>query len=296
MYDCIRIVSWGGHGDALLATPVFRALKEQRPERELIVYCSSESHYNIYLHNPHIDVLKPPGQRARLERWFLERALRIKFETPAYGLLHPSLFYSVGASHIIAEMFGIALAQENVQIFLTEREEEAARALIASCPAPVAIHPSAKCSPNKLWPMERWAELVGRNPEYTFVQLGDSADTLVPGAKDLRGISLRLAFGVVKWVRGFVGLDSVLAHATDAFGTPAVVLFGPSTPAVWGHGHNRNLHVKMPCTPCIEILASRSCPYGLSCMKAISVADVERELNELMSKAAELETPKAAGM
>ena len=284
MRNCIRIVTWGGLGDVLLATPTLRALKEREACGKLIVYCLSWPHYEIYLHNPYIDILRPPGMLNRFERQLMKRFRLFRLDTPAYGLLHPSLLYTTRASEIIGEMFDVDTKDKRLMLFLTEEEQQIARQLITPYKVPVAIQIIGRCSKNKLWPHSNWTELVRRNPQYTFIQLGTSEEPLINGVVDLRGLPLRISLGVLKWVRSFVGIDSVLAHATNVFGTPGVVIFGPSTPIVWGHPNNKNLFAGLPCAPCIEILASAPCPYALPCMTTISTATVERALREQVAK------------
>jgi ADP-heptose:LPS heptosyltransferase len=282
----IRIVSCGGVGDALLTTPLFCAIKEQLPGSRTIVYSLYDQHYDVFLNNPYIDRLKKPGRLAKTEMSYLNRFKLVNFFNPDYGNLRPSLFYKMNATEIIAEMFGVTLQRKQVMVFLTREEEEIGRRLVSQYSKPVAIHVTARCSGNKHWPMSHWTELVRRNPQYTFLQLGGQGDELIPGAVDLRVKlpPLRAQFAVLKYVRAFVGVDSSFAHATNAFGTPGVVLFGPSSPLVWGHSNNRNLHLGLSCAPCLEILQGTPCPYGTPCMSGISVSEVEQALEQQLAR------------
>lgn len=85
-------------------------------------------------------------------------------------------------------------------------------------------------------------------------------------------------FALLKGASGFVGVTSSFSHATNAFGTPGVVLFGPSAPEVWGHANNVNLSRNLPCAPCIDVLHNAPCPYGAECMQTITVAQVQEAL------------------
>jgi ADP-heptose:LPS heptosyltransferase len=298
----VRIVSWGGLGDVLLTTPIFRAIKEQWPGSRTIVYSTNYGHYDILLNNPYIDRLKAPKlSRAEI---LLARKLRLaelhrgpyrllkpslfrplKAHLPAYSILKPGLFYTKNATEIIAEMIGITLEQKDVMLFLTRNEEEIGRQLVASYDTPIAIHITSNTTRNQHWPLSYWAELVSRNPKYTFIQLGLPTEEVIPRTIDLRGkISLRVAFAVLKHVKAFVGVVSVFAHATNAFGTPGVVFYGPSSPLVWGHHNNRNLDLGLACSPCVDILGPCPCPYGAPCMSGISVREVELALEQLLGE------------
>jgi len=277
----IRIMPSGGIGDAVLTTPLFRAIKEQLPGSRIIVYTHGRSFYDVFLNNPYIDKLRRPGRLTNTEVLFLKKFRSAEFFRPTYGNLYPSIFYSKNATEIIAEMFGITLKYKNVMIFLTREEEEIGKHLVSQYSTPVAIHVTAKCSRNKHWPISQWTELVRRNPKYTFLQLGLHDDELIPGVVDLRGkFPLRAQFAILKYVKSFVGVDSSFSNATNAFGTPGVILYGPTNPMVWGHANIHNLYLGLSCSPCIDILGTAPCPYRAPCMSDISILGVERALEQ----------------
>jgi hypothetical protein len=79
---------------------------------------------------------------------------------------------------------------------------------------------------------------------------------------DLRGeTSVRESVALLRHALAFVGVVSFLAHATNATGTPAVVLFGPSAPNVWAHPNQMVINKSLRCAPCIDTLAGHPCPY-----------------------------------
>ena len=267
-------------GDLLLLTPVFPALKKKYPQSRIIVYCRLRSRMDVFRNNPYIDRLLYMSPFFRTSLMVLHRHFRgIKLYNPEYGQLRPGLFCRKHASEIIAEeFFGIQLEDNRAQIYLTLSEERTAMEELSRYNRPVMIHPGTVSTANKMWPLPRWEELVKRMPEYTFIQLGLPTEDRVEGAVDLRGTSFREALGLIKHARGFVGIDSSFAHATSAFGIPGVVLFGPSTPDVWGHPNNVNIYGRQRCSPCIELLSDIKCPYDKICMSVITVDEVVEAL------------------
>lgn len=282
----IRIVSWGGLGDALLVTPSFRQLKVQYPGCRITVYCTATSHFEIYRHNPDIDVLKRLGPFAFASYldWCLYRLGRRKFQAVNYGYLRPGLFYKKGAAEIIAEMLGVVPEDKKPVIFLTPAEEASAQTIVSQFRNPVAINPSALSSANKEWSLANWEAVIRQTPDVTFIQIGLQSEPLLAGAVDVRGrYSLRELMAVMKYVRGYVGLDSFWGHVAAAWQVPAVILFGPSNPAVWGHLRHTNLYAGLSCSPCIDILLNAPCPYGKKCMQAITVEAVRQALTEKLA-------------
>jgi heptosyltransferase-2 len=135
---------------------------------------------------------------------------------------------------------------------------------------PTAIHPGSG-SVRKSWPADRWIELIGRLDRPILLVLGEaelgtwnapllarlrSAD----GGRISRGNLLQNAssWGIeiaanpplpelaaaLAGCRRFIGHDSGVSHLAAAVGTPAVLLFGPTDPAMWAPpgGHVRVIH------------------------------------------------------
>jgi ADP-heptose:LPS heptosyltransferase/SAM-dependent methyltransferase len=136
----------------------------------------------------------------------------------------------------------------------------------------------------KCWPLEHWAGLVSelraRLPDLLLVQLGAGKSRHIPGVDvDLVGrTTLHEAAWILKQAALHVDTDSGLAHLSRALHTPAVVLFGPTDAAYYGHACNTNLAAGT-CGNCwwsTPDWLSR-CPRGLArpaCMESIAPAAV----------------------
>jgi ADP-heptose:LPS heptosyltransferase len=292
-----RILTWGGIGDVLLMTPAFRALKQRDSDCRIYVYCVAKPHIEALKENRYIDHLRlisawekilynfitrfgmAASHKRRKTGPLYKRLMSLKGQVLDYGNLKPSLFYSKNAAEIIGEMLGVEIDDPRPNCFLTDGEEMEGRKIVSKYANPVAIQVYGKGSSNKNWEIEKWEKLILSNPHYNFLQLGMPNEELVKGAEDFRGTTLRQAFAIVKAANAFVGVDSAFAHAATAFRTPAVVLFGASTPVIWGHGVNQNIFKAPRCSPCLDLLFSDPCPYGKLCMSSIAVSDVERALS-----------------
>ena len=124
------------------------------------------------------------------------------------------------------------------------RASDDIRSLPSDCTL-VAIHPGsgglAKC-----WPAERYAALIerlaerGYRPVVTFGPADDPVRCrILPRIKtrDALIVENRSLFDMaVLYVRcqAMIGNDSGLTHLAASLGTPAIALFGPTDPAVWG--------------------------------------------------------------
>jgi ADP-heptose:LPS heptosyltransferase len=116
------------------------------------------------------------------------------------------------------------------------------------------VHPGA-AYPARRWPAERWAAvaraeheqgrrvlITGRADELTLAELvgrgaGLPAASVYAGRTDV--IELAALVGAAGRV---VCGDTGVAHLATALGTPSVVLFGPTSPAIWGPPSDRPQH------------------------------------------------------
>lgn len=278
MKRVIRLITWGGIGDVILATPAIAAIKQRHPRSRLVVYCNRRTHFEVLLGNPNIDRLRMVRPLrfmailAALRRWFVgQRELSM-----SYGSMSPNTLNHLHASVLIGRMLGVELKGQRCELFLTERERQWAGAQLAGHANPVVLHASTHFAvDSRNWQAYKWASVVHELPQCTFIQVGKASEPPVFGALDFRGkTTLRQAFALISQAKLLVGIDSAMAHAATALRIPAVVLFGPSSVVAFGHPSNQNVHRKLRCAPCFDEIFSAPCPYGVECMRAIQVSEV----------------------
>jgi len=102
-----------------------------------------------------------------------------------------------------------------------------------------AIHPGSG-SPRKNWPRARWLELVDRLDRPTLLVLGEAERDWLPASRQAdprlhpaRDLPLPTLAAALARCRLFLGHDSGVSHLAAAVGTPCLLLFGPTDPAVW---------------------------------------------------------------
>jgi ADP-heptose:LPS heptosyltransferase len=110
-------------------------------------------------------------------------------------------------------------------------------------PGAVVVHPGA-ASPARRWPAQHWAGVArvlcaaGRDVVVTGTPAEARLTAAVAepsGARNLAGRTglLDLA-ALVASARLVLSGDTGMAHLATAYGVPSVVLFGPTSPALWG--------------------------------------------------------------
>lgn len=263
----------------LLGTPAIKALKQKYPSHSIFIYCLRKAQADVYRNNPYVAKVKTASFIYMPLDYLLYYLKLTKFHLTTYGSLLPSLYYEKNATEIIAEMLDVTLEDKRVQVWLTEDEEIWAKDFTSQYKKPVVIHISSLTSQNQEWPVGNWEQFVDELPECTFIQIGLSNEVPIKGTIDLRGkTTFRQALALLKYSMSFVGVVSAFSHATNAFNLPGVVLFGASSPKIWGHENNINLYTNLPCSPCIDLLYNSSCPYDKRCMTSITVLDVKKAL------------------
>jgi ADP-heptose:LPS heptosyltransferase len=123
----------------------------------------------------------------------------------------------------------------------TEAERAKARELTDRLPAAfLAVHPGSG-SPTKNWPPTAFTELIAsQSGGRPWLLIQGPADTTpaeplaqVPAAVRATELPPRVLGTVLSLAGLYVGNDSGVSHLAAAWGAPAVVLFGPTDPAVW---------------------------------------------------------------
>ena len=157
---------------------------------------------------------------------------------------------------------------------------------------PFAVIHCGPSWPVREWPAAAWTALVQELKAHGLahvvqlgssrhVQMGESADNTVPGTVSfVDELSLAESFALLSRARLLVGIDSGLLHAAACLRTPAVGLFGPTSPQfrfardsscafVLGRVECQGCHHRRP-----RLHWMTGCPHEIKCMREIPVGEV----------------------
>jgi len=156
--------------------------------------------------------------------------------------------------------------------------------------------------PLRMWPVERFAELVQRllaaDPRTLVVLMGiaegaDAARLITTAAADPRCIDFvgrtRTLTDVIELFHQshlLITNDSGPAHFATLTAIKSVTLFGPETPVLYGTlgEHAVDLYANLACSPCLSALNHRNSPCtDNQCLKAITVDLVFAETRRLLA-------------
>ncbi len=246
-------------GDCVLTTPALHLLKQYRPDLSVGVVCDPALR-ELFERNPDVDQILDPAVRA--VRGF-RPALCVNFHggtrsarlcllsgaahRAGYDMLRFQGIYNIHiptAQRILAEDRPVHTAEHmaSAMFYLGVPPAEVPRASLYPPPgrsasasaAPYAVFHPAASRIDKMWPLERFRSLAESLP-FEPVFIGGPADDLSSFSpwRAVTGASLGEVGRLIRDASLFVGNDSGPAHMAAALGTPAVVLFGPSSVETW---------------------------------------------------------------
>jgi ADP-heptose:LPS heptosyltransferase len=282
----IFFLPWGGYGDILLATPTLKKLRDTYPEAR--IYCH-DGRKDILCHNPCIDRFIPTFPARLFPKKIFEAAANNLHADPmifypSYGYLKPSLALPQRhAIDIIGDMAGLPVEHGAMRVDFSGTELDYARRFARDIKKPFVLLQTASRSPGRVWPRERWAEVVRflDSCATAAVLVGREYEEPIPGAVSLLGgTTILQALALLTEAKFFLGVDSVFQHAACALKVPAGVLFGSSSPAVWGYKSHINLFKNLSCQPCID-KPETNCTKQ-QCMLQISAEEVIEKMRSLL--------------
>jgi len=252
------IIQDGGVGDAICATPMIKSAKKAFPDKVIVV---GSSHAEVLENNPDIDHLYHLGAPGDLfEKWvkplkhFGSVIKRDIYNSCAHKLFPGPL------SMIWCHLYGVPFENDDVKVYLTDKEDEEAKKFLSTFPRPVILvhgtgakltfNPSVQITPNKDWFFDYWQVLVGQlAKDFDVIQVGGKEEPLIPGVTTylVGNTSLRQTAALLKNCLTYVSIDSFVGHCGPAVGKSGIVLFGRSNPYIAGHKTNLNLWVKNSC-------------------------------------------------
>jgi ADP-heptose:LPS heptosyltransferase len=177
------------------------------------------------------------------------------------------------------------LALEKVKSVLTLKNLDLASLIL--------IHPGPSWTV-KEWPHENWTRLIASLRENGFTNIaqlgvgrymnfGKVEVPVIPGAVSLvDAFTIEESIAIIAQAKLFIGIDSGLLHIAAGTRTPAVGLFGSTSPQfLYAPSMLKNFIVStVECTGCHYRLPRlhwiTGCPYDIKCMKTLGMEEVLR--------------------
>ena len=188
------------------------------------------------------------------------------------------------------------------------RAEEALRRYNLSGAELAAVVPGGGASwgPNakyKQWPARSFAQAADhlvKERQLKVLLVGDASEEILckevasrmssAPAAIIQVPSLMTLAGILRRCRLVLGNDGGTLHLAEAVNTPAVSIFGPVDPAVYGPPPGSGIHrvavKRLACRPCYRSFRFPPCPWDNACLKDLEVAAVTAAADELLVQGA----------
>ena len=258
-----------GLGDELMCLPVFEEIKRRNPGCRITFVTRQPDFFRRQAHVDEV-VKATPGLRA----------LRL-----TYGPIVPPRRPLIS---LMAECVGIRarfprIPQPRVN------PSEAVKRMIEGLPRPLlVVQPLASgWTTNKNWPLPYWKECardlaaqfhvveVGTEPVLPAEEMGSRFSSMA-GRTSLDDLAY-----IISRADLFIGPSSSGMHLANAYGIPALIIFGGyESPGGYEYENVRPLYSPVPCAPCWR----QTCPYELKCLHAIQPGTVVAEALRLLGR------------
>ena len=281
----------GHYGDALINSPAIEGLREKYPHAKIFSN-NVKCFVDIYENNPRLDGFVSSPEEVFVDKEFMQRRAANDFSRDevlvltCYLKTKPTLHRVVlPAVDFVCRIVKVTPESNRIRIYLSSEDETFAKGFYKKNRQKTVIFHNRKFlyAPQKEWYNEKWAEVIDyiNRCGHQVIQVGIHDDPYIEGAIDLRDqTTIREAFALLKYADCFLGLDPVFNHASNAFLKPSVVLFGSTTPEVWGYDHNINIYKGLKCQPCWDLLGNKC--HVRKCMAQITVDDVIEAITRII--------------
>jgi len=283
-----------GMGDIICTVPAARGLMQRHPGATFIYNCHRDFAAVPKLAGltDRVTTLEPIGL---VGHWY--RFLLGGFYHFAHGDDTPGMVASEPMVAEFCRQFNLPVTEEHPQITAGAAAQEKVRALLAQKKLDVdrlvLIHPGPSW-PVKECPREQWTALVAALRERGFTSVaqlgvgrymnfGKVAVEPIPGVVSLVDeLSIEDCFAVIGRAKLFIGIDSGLLHIAACTRTPAVALWGPTSPQFFYAAAVRKDFVvsDVECQGCYHRLPRlhwvTGCPHDIRCMRTLPVENVLR--------------------
>ena len=190
--------------------------------------------------------------------------------------------------HVIAqicEAYGIKDPDLKCELFLTSQELSVVNDILLNILENdyVVIEPHSKTNytPNRLYPLEKWQEVVDSLSKYiSVVQIGQKTDEVLENCIDLTGsTTFREAAGLIQNAKMFIGSEGGLMHVANAMNTVSLIIVtGYQHPKMTCYPENINMWINNGHGPCG---LKTSCP---ECLSAVSEHDPAKIVDAVINK------------
>lgn len=258
MKNRVLIKVMGGIGDVLLILPSIKKLN-LKYDIDILLRNHNKSDiedftYDICKHNPYINKFVEHQEYVYLPNKKYDKVLMSAsfYLDQDVTLINPKPRYE-----LVAEQLHVSDVNPlDIDIFLQHDEEQKAKETLSKYNKTILIQ-ACRLRENftnegKTIPKYAWEDIIQAFPDYTFIQVGTSKDSIpldnVVSLVDKT--TIRESIALLKFVDYYILPDSYLNHAAGGMNKNGISIFGSTSPYVYGYSCSKNFWFGPNCSPC----------------------------------------------
>jgi ADP-heptose:LPS heptosyltransferase len=285
---------WGGIGDMLCSFPAVQELIKRHPGRVCIYNCPADFQCLPGLAGLPVRTTTTPyiGLVRYWYGWLLKKFYAFDYRDEIPGVTPTEMLIQE-----FAHTHGVMVPNDHPRLkinpatFAALNKALARHGSVAEARPRIVIHPGPSWRV-KEWPDSAWSTLVQQLHEHGYTaifQLGinkhlnyaTAQAAQIPGVISLvDALPLEETIALISQADLFIGIDSGLLHAAASVETPAVSVWGPTSPLMLFSRNDARSFVTsgVTCQGCQHRFPrlhwATGCPNDIQCMKSISVEEV----------------------
>ena len=215
-------------GDLIMATPMLEELRNKYPNRNITVYHPLGK--EVLTDNPNIDIVCKNAFDA-------QRTHRIEESVYGWAAKHNFTGHLCNA---YCKFTGVPEIENPIPKLYGVTPSDRFNNYVVICPTSNAkVYDFSEYSATKHWDQGRWNELIWWMKEQYGVEIVHLSGDEVPETYDnttlVNDVGFREAFSIIAGARCVVSIDTMGHHAATALDVPNVVMWGRTSPAVYGY-------------------------------------------------------------
>lgn len=247
----------GGLGKVLNSTAVAKCIKNNFPERKLIVVCP---YSDVYINLPFVDRVYTLGSTSYFYQTYIENQDSLIFANEPY-MTTDHIHKRLPLIESWCKMYGLKYNQEQPELIFNSVQKEISRNVWKKNDKPImVIHTNggliSENAPQYLWARDmpfNVAEAIVKRyvKDYTIYQCTKMNSRKLEGVNVIEW-NQKMRLSTMEYLSILIHsdkrvlIDSCLQHAAKALGLPSVVLWNATDSCVFGYSENINIKTKKP--------------------------------------------------
>jgi GT2 family glycosyltransferase len=269
-------------GDLIMATPMLEELRKKYPDRNISVWHPLGK--EVLEGNPNVDVICKNAFDG-------QRTYRIEESVYSWAAKNN---HSAHLANAYCGFVGVPEIENPLpKLYNIEPSDKFQNYIVITPASNAKVYDFSEYSRTKHWSPDRWDEIIRWAKEKWGVEVvhlsGEEVSEYFNDTTLVNDVSFREAFSIIAGARCLISIDTMAHHAAAALDVPSVVLWGRTSPAMYGYDKDNIINLYNQCpknSPCfggqIYQQDKSTCPIPKHPCMDHSVEDVKKAIEAVI--------------